>query len=116
MQLCRRSARHRFTQLYDDLQAFYCQIAIVDALAWVIDNAATMLFVAANVSLPQRGASDDRAEVTPALLPVRRRPGSARWHLAVDDIVNTGGLTLEHVVSGLLRHGAGGNGLVEVRL
>jgi hypothetical protein len=51
MQLCRRSARHRFTQLYDDLQAFYCQIAIVDTLAWVINNAATMLFVAANLSL-----------------------------------------------------------------
>jgi hypothetical protein len=55
-------------------------------------------------------------DLPPTLLPVRREPGSARWHLAVDDIVNTGGLTLEHVVSGLLGHGAGGNGLVEVRL
>jgi hypothetical protein len=98
---------------------------VADPLNCLTDNAATNSIAATNVSLPQisggtLGRSKQRVmigqKLPSALLSVRRQPRSTRWHLAVDDIVNKGGLLLEHVVGGLLRHHASGDGLTEVRL
>jgi hypothetical protein len=92
---------------------------VADPLNCLTDNAATNSIAATNVSLPQisggtLGRSKQRVmigqKLPSALLSVRRQPRSTRWHLAVDDIVNTGGKILEHSVGVLKGHSPGGNG------